>query len=99
MPEMNYGYAEVDGKPAVLKSSEVNLGIAIDLAKDDGTRQLLVPSIKGAQSMDFAQFWAAYEDVIRRARGGKLTVDDFAGHHDLASPTRAPSAPCTRCRA
>lgn len=79
MPEMNYGYAEVDGKPAVLRSTEVNLGIAIDLAKDDGTRQLLVPSIKGAQAMDFAQFWAAYEDVVRRARGGKLTVEDFQG--------------------
>ncbi len=79
MPEMNQGYAEVDGKPAVLKSSTVNLGIAIDLAKEDGTRQLLVPSVKGADQMDFAQFWSAYEDVIRRARTGKLTVEDFQG--------------------
>src|SRR5690606_34531086 len=59
--------------------AHVNLGLAIDLAKPDGTRQLLVPSIKKAETLDFAQFWSAYEDVVRRARAGKLTVDDFAG--------------------
>ena len=32
--------------------------------------------------MDFRQFWTAYEDIVRRARAGKLTVDDFARHHD-----------------
>jgi multifunctional 2-oxoglutarate metabolism enzyme len=79
LPEMNNGFAEVDGKPAVIRPEHVNLGIAIDLQKPDGTRQLLVPSIKAAETLDFAHFWAAYEDVIRRARGGKLTADDFAG--------------------
>ena len=79
MPEMNAGYREVDGKPGVLRPAHVNFGLAIDLAKPDGTRQLLVPSIKGAEEMDFAQFWHAYEDLIRKARSGKLTVDDFAG--------------------
>src|SRR6202034_445672 len=56
----------------------VNLGLAIDMRKDDGSRQLLVPSIKGAQTMDFRQFWMAYEDLIRKARSWKLTVEDFA---------------------
>ncbi|HZI96166.1 MAG TPA: multifunctional oxoglutarate decarboxylase/oxoglutarate dehydrogenase thiamine pyrophosphate-binding subunit/dihydrolipoyllysine-residue succinyltransferase subunit [Actinomycetales bacterium] len=79
MPEMNYGYAEADGKPAVQRNTHINFGIAIDLQKDDGTRQLLVPSIKGAEEMDFAQFWVGYEDVIRRARAGNLAVEDFAG--------------------
>jgi len=79
MPAMNYGYTEVDGKPALVKPEHVNLGLAIDVQKPDGTRQLLVPSIKGAEAMDFAQFWAAYEEVVRKARSGKLTVDDFAG--------------------
>ena len=79
MPEMNNGYTEDGGKPAVLRNAYVNFGIAIDLQKDDGSRQLLVPCIKRAQDMDFAQFWAGYEDVVRRARAGKLTVDDFAG--------------------
>jgi len=79
MPEMNYGYSEVDGKPTLVKPDRVNLGIAIDMQKDDGTRTLLVPGIKNADSYDFAQFWSAYEDVVRRARTNKLTVDDFAG--------------------
>jgi 2-oxoglutarate dehydrogenase E1 component len=79
MPAMNASYTLVDGKPGVLQPAHVGLGIAIDLAKPDGTRQLLVPSIKKAETLDFAQFWNAYEDVVRRARAGKLGVDDFAG--------------------
>ena len=79
MPEMNTSYGEADGKPVVVTPQHVNLGIAIDLLKDDGTRQLVVPNVKAADLMDFTQFWAAYEDVVRRARGGKLGVDDYAG--------------------
>ncbi|MBT0995437.1 multifunctional oxoglutarate decarboxylase/oxoglutarate dehydrogenase thiamine pyrophosphate-binding subunit/dihydrolipoyllysine-residue succinyltransferase subunit [Cellulomonas sp. DKR-3] len=79
MPAMNAAYTLVDGKPGIMQPAHVNLGLAIDLAKPDGTRQLLVPSIKKAETLDFAQFWSAYEDVVRRARGGKLTVEDFAG--------------------
>lgn len=79
MPEINAAFLEIDGKPAMLEHADVNLGVAIDLTKPDGSRQLLVPNIKGAQSMDFATFWATYEDVIRRARSNKLGVDDFAG--------------------
>jgi multifunctional 2-oxoglutarate metabolism enzyme len=78
-PEMNFGYTEVDGKPAVLQPEHVNFGLAIDVRKDDGSRQLLVPSIKNAEAMDFRQFWVAYEDLIRKARSGALTVPDFAG--------------------
>ena len=77
MPAMNYSFTTVDGKPAVVENVDVNLGLAIDMAKSDGTRQLLVPNIKGAQRMDFATFWASYEEVVRRARGGKLEVSDF----------------------
>jgi 2-oxoglutarate decarboxylase len=79
MPAMNHAYTQVDGKPAVSKPTQVNLGLAIDLPKPDGTRQLVVAAIKGADTMDFAQFLAAYEDIVRRARNNKLTVDDFSG--------------------
>ena len=79
VPAMNHGYAPVDGKPAVVDPGVVNLGLAIDLPKPDGSRQLLVPNIKRADDLDFGQFVAAYEDVVRRARNNKLTADDFAG--------------------
>ncbi|WP_084959361.1 multifunctional oxoglutarate decarboxylase/oxoglutarate dehydrogenase thiamine pyrophosphate-binding subunit/dihydrolipoyllysine-residue succinyltransferase subunit [Thermoactinospora rubra] len=79
MPEMNYSYAEVDGKPTLVKPEHVNLGLAIDVQKENGERQLLVPSIKAAEQMDFRQFWMAYEDIVRKARGGKLTIEDFQG--------------------
>ncbi|HEY0717255.1 MAG TPA: multifunctional oxoglutarate decarboxylase/oxoglutarate dehydrogenase thiamine pyrophosphate-binding subunit/dihydrolipoyllysine-residue succinyltransferase subunit, partial [Streptosporangiaceae bacterium] len=79
VPAMNDSFAEDDGKPVLVQPEHVNLGLAIDVAKDDGSRQLLVPNIKGAETMDFRQFWTAYEDVVRKARTGKLTVDDFAG--------------------
>ena len=79
LPEMNSFFTQLDGKPAVGHPEHINLGIAIDLAKPDGSRQLLVPSIKGCEKLDFAQFWLAYEDMVRKARGGSLTVEDFAG--------------------
>ncbi len=79
MPEMNNFFSDLDGKPAIGHPEHINLGIAIDLAKADGSRQLLVPSIKGCEGLDFAQFWSAYEDIVRKARAGSLTVEDFAG--------------------
>jgi multifunctional 2-oxoglutarate metabolism enzyme len=79
VPAMNYSYAPVDGKPGVVEPDHVNLGLAIDVTGRDGSRQLLVPSIKSAETMDFRQFWMAYEDIVRRARTQKLTVDDYAG--------------------
>ncbi len=79
LPEMNNAYQEVDGKPNLVKPAHINLGLAIDMQKSDGTRQLLVPSIKAAEGMDFAGFWTAYEELIRKARGGKLEVSDFQG--------------------
>ena len=77
-PEMNYAYAELDGKPGLVQPEHINLGLAIDVTARDGSRQLLVPGVKAAESMDFRQFWMAYEDVVRRARSGKLAVEDFA---------------------
>ncbi len=79
MPEMNYSYTEVDGKPALVKPAHINLGLAIDLVKPDGSRQLVVPSIKKCETMDFRQFWQAYEEIVRKARNNKLTLDDFQG--------------------
>jgi 2-oxoglutarate decarboxylase len=79
MPEMNVGFDTIDGKPTLITPAHINLGLAIDMTKSDGTRQLLVPSIKAAETMDFAAFWTAYEEIVRKARDGKLTVEDFQG--------------------
>jgi len=78
-PEMNSSFGQVDDKPALITPGHVNLGLAIDLHKDDGSRQLVVASVKGCEGMDFVSFWLAYEEIIKRARAGKLTTDDFAG--------------------
>ncbi len=78
-PSQNVYYAEIDGKPSVVAPAHVTLGIAIDLPKPDGTRSLMVPGIKRADTMGFRDFLAAYEDVVARARTNKLTADDFAG--------------------
>ncbi|NCV84164.1 MAG: multifunctional oxoglutarate decarboxylase/oxoglutarate dehydrogenase thiamine pyrophosphate-binding subunit/dihydrolipoyllysine-residue succinyltransferase subunit, partial [Actinobacteria bacterium] len=79
MPEMNAFFTEQDGKAAIGYPEHINLGIAIDLAKEDGSRQLLVPSIKGCEGMDFGQFWSTYESLVKKARKGTLAVEDFAG--------------------
>ncbi len=79
MPQMNRGFVEKNGKPALITPAHINLGLAIDMAKPDGTRTLLVPAIKASEAMDFAHFWTAYEDVVRKARTNKLTVEDFQG--------------------
>ena len=78
-PNMNRHYAEVDGKPNAITPARTNLGLAIDLPGKEGARQLVVAGIKGAEAMRFGQFIAAYEDIVRRARGGKLTAGDFSG--------------------
>ena len=78
-PSQNVYYDEVNGKPSVVAPAHVGMGLAIDMPKPDGTRALLVPAIKRADTMSFGEFLAAYEDLVTRARNNKLTADDFAG--------------------
>ncbi|HSX67258.1 multifunctional oxoglutarate decarboxylase/oxoglutarate dehydrogenase thiamine pyrophosphate-binding subunit/dihydrolipoyllysine-residue succinyltransferase subunit [Nocardioides sp.] len=78
-PEYNNTYAVVDGKPTMVSPAHINLGLAIDQQKPDGTRQLVAPSIKGCESMDFAQFWTAYEEIVKKAKNNKLGMDDYQG--------------------
>jgi 2-oxoglutarate decarboxylase len=68
MPEMNNGFAEVDGKPAVVTPGAHQPRARHRPGQARRHPQLLVPNIKGAETMDFAQFWTAYEDVVRKAR-------------------------------
>ena len=78
-PNMNRHFAVVDGKPTAITPAHTNLGLAIDLQGKDGNRSLVVAAIKRCETMRFGQFIAAYEDIVRRARDGKLTAEDFSG--------------------
>ena len=78
VPGMKAAFREQDGQPERIEPGPVVLGLAIDIEKR-GKRQLLVPNVKRAADMTFAEFLAAYNDVVRRARDGELGLDDFAG--------------------
>jgi len=80
MPAMNNTYvAGADGKPRLVRNPHVNLGLAIDLAKSDGSRTLVVPVVKEADAMTFAEFHSSYEELVRKAKTNKLAVTDFQG--------------------
>ncbi len=80
VPSLNYTYAtDSQDKPRLLRNVDINLGIAVDQQKPDGSRSLIVPVIKKCQDMNFAEFVAAYEAVIKKVRSGKIGVDDLTG--------------------
>src|SRR6266516_2190014 len=79
VPALTSVYQERDGKPHVLRPEHVNLGLAVDTRRPDGSRTLLVPNIKQADTLDFAGFLRAYEAIIVKVRSNKLTVADFQG--------------------
>jgi 2-oxoglutarate decarboxylase len=82
VPAMNASFvADADGRgtPGVRRHAHVGLGVATDLLRADGSRSLVVPVLKQADTLDFSGFFHAYEDLVRRARSSKLAVEDFAG--------------------
>jgi multifunctional 2-oxoglutarate metabolism enzyme len=76
-PQLNDAYEEENDSAFRLRRHSVNIGVAIDVTKKDGSRTLLVPNIKGANRLNFVQLLDAYDDIVKRARGGKLQVSDF----------------------
>ncbi len=81
-PAMNSVFVDdADGKgtPGVLRSEEINVGIAVDLVRPDGQRTLMVPVIKKASSLGPAGFFEAYDQLIKKVRQGKVSADDFVG--------------------
>lgn len=78
-PDMNKSYKEDGKKSFAVQPEHINLGLAIDLPQKDGSRSLVVAAIKECENKSFAEFVASYEDIVRRARDGKLTMDDFSG--------------------
>jgi multifunctional 2-oxoglutarate metabolism enzyme len=78
-PVMTHAFAEIGDVPHRLEPDGVNLGLAVDVEKKDGSRALVVPVIKHAEAMDFAAFRTAYESLVERARKGALMPDDYQG--------------------
>jgi 2-oxoglutarate decarboxylase len=78
-PGLNHAFAENSGEPFRIVRNTVNIGLAVDVAGKDGARSLKVPNIKNANGMNFAQFAAAYDDIVARARANKLQLPDFEG--------------------
>ncbi|MEO8293993.1 MAG: multifunctional oxoglutarate decarboxylase/oxoglutarate dehydrogenase thiamine pyrophosphate-binding subunit/dihydrolipoyllysine-residue succinyltransferase subunit [Gemmatimonadota bacterium] len=72
-------YAQSDGTAHRIQPETVNLGLAVDVERKDGSRGLVVPVIHGADTMDFAGFLSTYESLVEKARTNKLLPDAFAG--------------------
>jgi multifunctional 2-oxoglutarate metabolism enzyme len=79
MPVMAEHFAEIDGKAHRVRDGQVNLGLAVDVEKKDGTRTLMVPVIANAARMPFDRFLAAYDALVGKARTNTLTADDLVG--------------------
>ncbi|MBS1847661.1 MAG: multifunctional oxoglutarate decarboxylase/oxoglutarate dehydrogenase thiamine pyrophosphate-binding subunit/dihydrolipoyllysine-residue succinyltransferase subunit, partial [Actinobacteria bacterium] len=80
VPAMNGSFTTgSDGKPRVVNHEHVGLGLAVDVEKTGGRRALFVPVIRDADTLDFAEFWASYDELIRKVSTNKLSPDDFAG--------------------
>ena len=80
VPNMGNSYvAGADGKPRIVRNPSVNMGLAVDVDKGDGTRTLVVPVLRNADTQDFMGFLTAYEGLIRKVKGNKLAVSDFQG--------------------
>jgi len=80
VPAMNNTFSSgADGRPRLVGHEHVNLGLAVDVDRGDGTRSLVVPVLRTADALDFAGFLAAYDEIISRVRANALTLDDFQG--------------------
>src|SRR5260221_6231346 len=78
-PRLNDAYAELEGQPHRIQRDAIRLGIAVDVQQKDGSRTLLVPNIKDAGRMDFAQFVKAFDELVARARKATISPDGFMG--------------------
>ena len=61
VPVMRNSYAAgADGKPQLVRNDHVNVGLAVDVDKGDGTRNLVVPVLREADTMSFGQIGRAH---------------------------------------
>ncbi len=74
---MNNSFALIDNEPHLVKKAYINLGLAVDIERRDGSRSLIVPNIKKADKMNFSEFITAYDELILRTKTGKIEPSDF----------------------
>ena len=74
---INNAFTIIDGKPQLIRRKHVNLGLAIDIERKDGSRSLIVPNIKKADTKSFSDFLKAYEDIVQRSRKGTIDPSEF----------------------
>ncbi len=80
VPAMNNIYVtDSAGRPRIVRPDHIGLGIAVDIARDDGTRSLMVPCIRDADTLDFADFVERYDEQIAKIRENRLNADDMRG--------------------
>ncbi|HSZ04094.1 MAG TPA: multifunctional oxoglutarate decarboxylase/oxoglutarate dehydrogenase thiamine pyrophosphate-binding subunit/dihydrolipoyllysine-residue succinyltransferase subunit [Solirubrobacteraceae bacterium] len=79
MPVMADHFAEIDGRPHRMVDGQVNLGLAVDVEKKNGSHTLMVPVIRDAGRLPFDEFVAAYDALVEKARTNTLTADDLVG--------------------
>jgi 2-oxoglutarate dehydrogenase E1 component len=76
-PVMATAFEEIDGKPHKVVRDSVNIGLAVDVERRDGSRSLLVPVVSNAQSLGFKGFVDAYDDLVKRTRSGNVSPDEL----------------------
>ena len=79
IPAMAHHFAVIDSKPTRIDDGAVNLGLAVDVVKQDGSRTLMVPVISDAGRLDFREFVDAYDRLVEKARTNALGADDLVG--------------------
>ncbi|HEY7952485.1 MAG TPA: 2-oxo acid dehydrogenase subunit E2, partial [Solirubrobacteraceae bacterium] len=79
MQVMAQHYEAIEGKPHRVDDGQVNLGLAVDVEKKDGSRTLMVPVIRNAGRLPFKEFLGAYDALVEKARTNTLTAEDLVG--------------------
>jgi len=79
IPVMAHHFTDVGGKPHRVDDGQVNLGLAVDVEKKDGSRTLMVPVIRDAGRRPFADYLTAYDALVDKARTNSLAADDLTG--------------------
>lgn len=78
-PVMGHAFQVIDNKPHRLAHPHVNFGLAVDVAKPDGSRGLMVPCVHEADTLTAVEFFDRYDGLVQKSREGKLGLEDMIG--------------------